>query len=143
MQSIPKKLPPSAGQILYTCAVLQDISAPVQFERRWPGDKDQGKPKMALESSSGRTIQPWARCSCQSWEDTSRNPRKDGSRKLQCNRGTCMTFWQKSCYIKKISSMISLYVESNYYSRVGLRTYIKKAGEFIFIIIWTLIPNSV
>ena len=31
------------GQILPTCAVLQDASAPAQFERASSGDKDQGE----------------------------------------------------------------------------------------------------
>ena len=53
---IPKKLPPCTGQVLSTCAVLQDASAPAQFERAQSGDKDQGEPtvlKWPLESMLG------------------------------------------------------------------------------------------
>ena len=42
-----EKLPPYTGQILLACAVLQDASAPVQFERVRSGDKDQGEPTVS------------------------------------------------------------------------------------------------
>ena len=42
--NLRKKLPPSTEPILTTCAVLQDASAPAQFERALYGDKDQGEP---------------------------------------------------------------------------------------------------
>lgn len=38
-----KKLTPCTGQILPTCAVLQDVSAPAQCWRARFGDKDQGE----------------------------------------------------------------------------------------------------
>ena len=48
-----KKLPPSTGQILSTCVVFQDASAPAQFKRARSGDKDEGEStvlKWPLES---------------------------------------------------------------------------------------------
>ena len=38
-----EKLPPCTGQILSTCAVLQEASAPDQFECAHSGHKNQGK----------------------------------------------------------------------------------------------------
>ena len=38
-----EKLRPCTGQILLTCAVLQEASAPAQFECAHSGNKDQGK----------------------------------------------------------------------------------------------------
>ena len=43
--SIPKNYSLACtGEILSTCAVLQDAFAPAQFERARSGDKDQGEP---------------------------------------------------------------------------------------------------
>ena len=50
---IRKKTTPSTEPKLTTCAVLQDASAPAQFQRARSGDKDQGEPtvlKWPLES---------------------------------------------------------------------------------------------
>ena len=50
------------GQILPTCAVLQDASAPAQFERASSGDKDQGEETVLFSNdhpevcSLGRSI---------------------------------------------------------------------------------------
>ena len=104
-----EKFPPCTGQILPTCKILHDASAPAQFDRARSGDKDQGEPTVLSQHrfqglSSFRPLvgrrktlrarllesvlvgqrsilsQPWPRCSSpQSWEDTSKNPRKDGS----------------------------------------------------------------
>ena len=53
LSTFEKKLPPSTEPILATCAVLQDASAPAQYQRSLSGDKDQGEPtvlKWPLES---------------------------------------------------------------------------------------------
>ena len=50
------------GQMLPTCAVLQDASAPAQFERARSGDKDQGEETVLFSNdhpevcSLGRSI---------------------------------------------------------------------------------------
>ena len=48
-ESFQKKSAPFTGQILSTCAVLQDAFAPAQFEWAHSGDKDQGERTMPLE----------------------------------------------------------------------------------------------
>ena len=53
LSTFEKKLPLSIEPILTTCAVLQDASAPAQFQLAFSRNKDQGEPtilKWPLES---------------------------------------------------------------------------------------------
>ena len=128
-----EKLPPYTGQILSTCEILHDASAPVQFNRARSEDKNQEEPTVlsqphfqGLSSSQplvGRRKTLGARLlervlvgqkyfiatlsalsvPAKVRRYVQKSQKRWINKNVLCNRGTCMTFSPKLCCKKKSS----------------------------------------